>query len=130
VAQSPPYLHPFACFICRRSFRRPDAGRDEAPCPACGTRAIRLNRKFKPPRRGDTAQWTKVEALVKLGFRFDSLYDADGASVRYPSTARGIAAFLNKLARIAEERVERQSRLKVERGLKRRVRNARRMKKR
>ena len=46
--------------------------------------------KFKPPRRGDIAQWAKIEALVKLGFRFDTLYDADGAIVRYPSTARGI----------------------------------------
>lgn len=104
MAQSPPYLHPFVCFVCRRSFRRPGVDRDEAACPVCGNRAIRLSRKFKAPRRGDIAQWAKVEALVKLGFRFDTVYDADGGTVSYPTSARGIPAFVKKVGRLAEER--------------------------
>jgi hypothetical protein len=43
-------LHPFACFVCRRSFRRLGIERDVAACPVCGSRAVRLSRKFKPPR--------------------------------------------------------------------------------
>ena len=55
----------------------------------CGNRAIRLSRKFKAPRRGDIAQWAKVEALVKLGFRFDTVYDAAGGGpVQYRQCAR------------------------------------------
>lgn len=69
----------------------------------CGNRAIRLSRKFKAPPRSDIAQWAKVEALVKLGFRFDTVYDADGGTVRYPTNARGIPAFVKKVARLAEE---------------------------
>jgi hypothetical protein len=69
----------------------------------CGDRAIRLSRKFKAPRRADIAQWAKVEELVNLGFRFDTVYDADGGTVRYPTSARGIPAFVKKLERLAEE---------------------------
>ena len=105
MVKSPPHLHPFACFICRRSFKRPGVDRDEAACPACGNRAIRLSRKFKAPRRGDIAQWAKVEALVKLGFRFDTVYDAAGGGpVRYPASVRGIPAFVKKVAQLAVER--------------------------
>ena len=112
MAQSPPYLHPFVCFACRRSFRRSGVDRDEASCPVCGNRAIRLNRKFTPPRRGDSAQWAKVEVLVKLGFRFDSLYDMDGVVIRYPSTEREIPEFVNRVSRVAEQRAQRDSRSK------------------
>ena len=104
MAQTPPYLHPFACFVCRRSFRRPGVERDEAACPVCNSRAVRLSRKFKPPRRGDIAQWSKVEALVRLGFRFDTIHDAGGAIIPYPSSQRGIPAFVNRVTRAEEER--------------------------
>jgi hypothetical protein len=124
MTQSPPYLHPFACFVCQRSFRRPGVGRDEATCPVCGSRAVRLSRKFKAPRRGDTAQWAKVEALVKLGFRFDTLYDTDGAIIRYPSSERGIPAFVNKVAQVAEERAHKAARSKAALALRRRQRQA------
>ena len=115
VAQSPPYLYPFACFACRRSFKRP-GDRDEAPCPVCGNRAIRLNRKFKPPRQGDVKQWAKVEALVGLGFRFDTIRDGEGGTVRYPSTERGIPAFVKRVpGLIAQEADRRRSTTKSKR---------------
>jgi len=122
MAQSPPHLHPFACFVCRRSFRRPGVERDGAACPVCGSGAVRLSRKFKPPRRDDVAQWSKVEALVKLGFRFDTIYDADGAVIRYPSTKRGIPAFVNKVARVPEESAHKAARSKAALALRRRKR--------
>jgi hypothetical protein len=106
VAQSPPYLHPFVCFVCRRSFRRPGVDRDEAPCPVCGNRATRLNRKFKPPRHGDVKQWAKVEALVRLGFRFDTIHDGKGGTLRYPSTAKGIPAFVKSVAELSAQETD------------------------
>jgi hypothetical protein len=98
VAHSPAYLHPFACFVCRRSFKRPAVDRDEAACPVCGNPAIALSRKFKPPRQGDIKQWAKVETLVRLGFRFDTIHDGAGGTVRYPATERGIPAFVQRVA--------------------------------
>ena len=101
MAHSPEYLHPFACFVCRRSFKRAAVDRDEAACPVCGNPAIRLSRKFKPPRQGDVKQWAKVEALVRLGFRFDTIYDGAGGTVRYPATERGIPAFVEKVTALS-----------------------------
>ncbi len=122
IMQSPPYLHPFACFVCRRSFKRPGIERDTAACPVCGSGAVRLSHKFKPPRRNAVAQWSKVEALVKLGFRFDTIYDADGAAIRYPSSKRGIPAFVNKVARVADESAHQAARSKAALALRRRKR--------
>jgi len=69
-------------------------------CPVCGNTTIRLSRKFKPPRRTDARQWSKVEALVRLGFRFDTTYDNAGVAVRYPATERGIPAFVERVTRL------------------------------
>lgn len=124
VATGPPYLHPFVCVVCRRSFRRSGKTRDEAPCPSCGGAAILLNRKFKPPRRNDVAQWAKVTALVKLGFRFDTIYDADGAIIPYPLTVRGIPAFVKRVS-LVETTASRQTvQSRAALGLRRRRRQA------
>lgn len=103
VARSSAYLHPFVCVGCRRAFKRSGEGREEAPCPGCGGRAILLSRKFKPPRRGDVRQWAKVTALLNLGFRFDTIYDAEGVVIRYPTTERGIPAFVKRVAQAAAQ---------------------------
>jgi hypothetical protein len=107
MARSSPYLHPFVCVGCRRAFKRSGQDRDEAPRPGCGGRAILVSRKFKPPRRGDARQWAKVAALLNLGFRFDTIYDAEGAVIRYPSTAQGIPAFVKRVEQVALTRAAR-----------------------
>jgi hypothetical protein len=43
---------------------------------------------------------------VNLGFRFDTIYDADGAIIRYPLSVRGIPAFVERVAQVAEKRAE------------------------
>ena len=93
------YLHPYACFRCRKSFKR--ASRVEAvlPCPECGGPSIGLTRKFKPPKRSDKKQWDKVEALVRHGFLFWSLGEP------YPDTIQEVAAFAKRHAAfLARER--------------------------
>ena len=124
VAASPPYLHPFVCVACRRAFKRSGTTRNEAPCPACGSPAILVGRKFKPPRRSNVAQWAKVEALVNLGFRFDTIYDADGAIIPYPSSERGIPAFAKRVAQVAEIRADKAAQSKAALALRRRRRQA------
>jgi hypothetical protein len=80
-------LFPFACFECRRAFkRRYDPGIEARPCPACSGTAYRLNRKFKTPPRNDIKQWEKVRFLYEQGFRFQSVPNQDGRAVPYPRT--------------------------------------------
>ena len=88
------YLHPFACFSCRRSFKR--ASRTEAvlPCPQCGGPSVGLTRKFKPPRQGNTRLWQKVKALVRHGFLFWSVGEP------YPETPAEVDAFAARHAAV------------------------------
>jgi hypothetical protein len=87
---SPQYLHPYACFQCRKSFRR--ASRPDAVliCPHCGGPSIGLNRKFKAPKASDLKQWDKVERLVRHGFFFESVGEP------YPTELRDVDAFAEK----------------------------------
>jgi hypothetical protein len=97
-----PYLHPFACFHCRRSFKRNwKAGVVSRPCPRCGNAAIPLNRKFKPPKSTDLEQWAKVELLVKHGFHFQSLYDSEGNTIAYPKTLNEAKVFIREHSDLA-----------------------------
>ena len=87
---SPQYLHPYACFQCRKSFRRaswPDA---VLACPNCGGPSIGLNRKFKAPKMSDIKQWDKVERLVRHGFFFESVGEA------YPAELSEVDAFAKR----------------------------------
>ncbi len=84
---SPRYYHPYACFGCRRSFKRASRIAAVLACPHCGGPAIGLTRKFKPPPQADVAQWKKVEALVRRGFLFWSLGEP------YPETLKEVDAF-------------------------------------
>lgn len=91
VAESA-YLHPYACFNCRKSFKRASKVKAVLPCPECGGPSVGLTRKFKPPKRSDIAQWRKVEALVRHGFLFWSLGEP------YPDTLNEVDAFARKHA--------------------------------
>ncbi|MFD2263260.1 hypothetical protein ACFSM5_10205 [Lacibacterium aquatile] len=87
ASQGYTYLHPFACFSCRKSFKRASQTRAVLPCPNCGGPSIGLTRKFKPPKQSDLRQWAKVEALVRNGFLFW------GHLGTYPETLREVEAF-------------------------------------
>ena len=96
------YLHPYACFQCRKSFKRASRVEPVLPCPECGGPSIGLTRKFKPPKRSDDRQWSKVEALVRHGFLFWSLGEP------YPDTLQEVAEFAQRHADfIARERARR-----------------------
>lgn len=93
------YLHPYACFRCRKSFKRASRADTVLPCPECGGPSIGLTRKFKPPKRSDEGQWRKVEALVRHGFLFWSVNEP------YPDSLQEVEAFAKRHAVfIAQER--------------------------
>jgi len=94
---SPRYYHPYACFPCRRSFKRTSRVAAVLPCPHCGGPAIGLTRKFTPPARSNVAQWRKVEALVRHGFLFWSLGEP------YPQTLKEVDAFAARYASFIQD---------------------------
>ena len=81
------YLHPYACFGCRKSFKRTSRTDAVLPCPECGGPSIGLTRKFKPPKHSDRKQWDKIEALVRHGFLFWSVGEP------YPETLKEVDDF-------------------------------------
>ncbi|WP_420137482.1 hypothetical protein [Sphingomonas sp.] len=93
------FAHPYACFRCRKSFKRASRTAAVLACPNCGGPSIGLTRKFKPPKQSDRKQWDKVEALVRHGFLFWSVGEA------YPGTLQEVAAFASRHAAfVARER--------------------------
>ena len=93
------YLHPYACFACRKSFKRASREHPVLKCPECGGPSIGLTRKFRTPRRSDVKEWDKVEALVRHGFLFWSLGEP------YPDTLAEVEAFAGRhAAHLAHER--------------------------
>lgn len=101
VEARPTYLHPYACFHCRKSFKRASKSAAVLPCPQCGRPSIGLTRKFKPPKQSDSKQWAKVEALVRHGFLFWSIGEP------YPDTLQEVDAFARKHAEFLREERER-----------------------
>ncbi len=93
----PTWLIHFACFACRRSFKRKvecGAAVYVKPCPNCSGQALHLGRHFKPPKRSDEKQWRKVEYLVRAGFFFQHVENADTCQVPYPETLEDAREFV------------------------------------
>ena len=77
------YTRPFACFRCRKVFKKPPVDgnaevlrhhgrRDEAQiCPECRGPMAYMGHDFKAPRRNDLEQWEKVKRLVEAGIVFE-----------------------------------------------------------
>ena len=87
-------LAPFACFNCRRSFKRKlEPGVLERPCPSCGGAAHWLMEKFKPPKSDDIKQWQKVQFLYEHGFWFQSV-----PNTSYPETLQEAKEFVKQHA--------------------------------
>jgi NAD-dependent SIR2 family protein deacetylase len=81
-----PIMPKFACFHCRKVFRKPylptgeqrqDARGRWYPvmkpptCPDCGESMIDMGRYFKPPKRTNVQQWEKVRQLRQNGVIFN-----------------------------------------------------------
>jgi len=104
-----PYNFSYACFDCRKSFKRSlgKAKPNEYPktmvCPNCQGVARCLYRHFKSPRQSDSRQWRKIEFLYEHGFRFQKIRPngPGGASVPYPETLEDAQEFVVLYAKFA-----------------------------
>jgi hypothetical protein len=83
IRDTAPYKNHFACFRCRKAFKRrwpSDCGREELPdgrpfpCPECGEAMKDMGIDFKAPPRRARRQWIKVAVLFSFGVRFDSRF--------------------------------------------------------
>ncbi len=108
-----PYKQHFACFDCRKAFKRQDGdwgarpgpkpGRwtfhwvfsAQAPCPACGRPMVAMGFDFKAPRGSDRKQWRKVQLVALHGIRFSS-FGCGGPGPR-PRNLAEVGPFLDSM---------------------------------
>lgn len=74
-----PYKPHYACFSCRKSFKRrlrtPGTGHlPERParCPQCGLLMANMGMDFAPPKKTDIKAWKTLESLYAVGVTFHS----------------------------------------------------------
>ena len=72
-----PYKEHFACFSCRKMFKKPsysELSRDKQPtqpgdyrppCPECGQKMHNMGKEFEPPKRTNIKRWREIEANHK-----------------------------------------------------------------
>jgi hypothetical protein len=120
------YQIQFACFECRKVFKRPypvgeqvralwlsrrKSGRRPlktfaAPtyhCPDCKRELTLMGRAFRAPRNEDVEQWRKVELLARSGFTFWSSVG------RYPDSVSDARRFVESHRRVSDgERLSQQ----------------------
>ncbi len=98
-AMSGPYKSHFACFRCRKGFkRRPEENGLSQPhaagCPRCGEPMADMGLDFKPPPMPDVEHWQVVEHLFRRGFAYHSC-GCGGPGYR-PSRWADVPAFLRE----------------------------------
>jgi hypothetical protein len=66
-----PITQKWACFHCRKSFKKPSIKTLEAyVCPDCKQPMTMTGTAFRAPKMDDLEQWEKAELLLKNGFSF------------------------------------------------------------
>lgn len=105
------YKEHYACFHCRKMFRRPPRAdlvhhiekdtKRICPCPQCSNPMQNLGLDFKPPKQSDIKQWAKVKELVDNGFTFASC-GCGGPGPR-PATLKDVKPFIKEQKRINDE---------------------------
>jgi DNA-directed RNA polymerase subunit RPC12/RpoP len=91
--RGPDYLIAHACFVCRKSWKRPEG--QEYACPECGNALALMGRTFRVPAKRQDDQWEKVRRLWEAGFRFWS-YRSFPDAERYPEHLRDVGDFISR----------------------------------
>jgi hypothetical protein len=100
-SSDPVLMMPFACFECRKSFKRKltwsRKTTNAQACPQCRKEMCEMGRQFKAPAQTDTKQWRKVEALVRGGITFHSKLLHRLRNM--PKVVREVAPFVRRVRR-------------------------------
>jgi hypothetical protein len=131
-----PYKEKWACFACRKSFKKTNISSYERlflganaqwrkfNCPQCSRPMNNMGFDFKAPSQADMEQWQKVGMLFAHGYTFSSC-GCCGPGPR-PAGLREVPEFLQEQERLANEHRrlsnirERAAELKTRRKKKRR----------
>ena len=106
------YKEHFACFQCRKAFKRrwpgdyfPPGQFDNRPfpCPECGQPMNDMGVDFKAPPQSDQRQWLKVAVLYSFGIRFDWDRDTSEGPGPRPATLSTLEDYLTSLGHAREE---------------------------
>ncbi len=63
----------FACFDCRKNFKKPFVPDRSYKCPQCSKQLAHMGKSFKAPRKTELKQWEKVRRLWSAGYRFHTV---------------------------------------------------------
>lgn len=105
----PAFLTQCACFDCRKSFKKDVSDPRYTPkCPECGEPLRPMGRYFRAPRKGDAAQWRKVELLYRAGVYFGGTQSPELG--KFPETLLEARAFIARNKAVLSERARRRDR--------------------
>ncbi len=66
-----PSGYSFACFACRKAFKKTSGGADHViVCPECSKPMVFTGSAFRAPKQDNVDQWKKAELLIAAGFLF------------------------------------------------------------
>jgi hypothetical protein len=83
----------FACFECRKAFKKRFVPEQDHKCPQCANPLAHMGRSFKAPRKTEATQWEKVRRLWISGYRFHT--NTRGKSVpAFPQKLRELEAWI------------------------------------
>lgn len=88
-----PYKNHYACFSCRKMFRKHATG--PSKCPQCGGTMHPMGLDFKAPPVSNTKAWEAVRTLYRNGIRYSSC-GCNGPGYR-PSHPRDARAFIAEI---------------------------------
>jgi DNA-directed RNA polymerase subunit RPC12/RpoP len=79
----------FACFTCRKAFKKTSNGAGHViVCPECSRPMVFTGSAFRAPKQDNVDQWKKAELLIAAGFMF-----TPGSGPK-PRTLKDVPAFL------------------------------------
>ena len=70
----------------------------ESLCPDCGVKMIKVNHKFKPPKKSEIKKWEVVKFLLENGFIYQHIYDNSDKKppyLEYPEDLKNAIEFAN-----------------------------------
>lgn len=111
------YKMAFACFSCRKTFKRPYVeGEWSQPCAECKEVAFNMGRHFRSPPREDKLKWQIIEYITRVG-EWGRFRAANHMPIPFPRTMKGAKLFVEQIEkeRILRKQIEREHELELER---------------
>lgn len=86
------------CLHCQKAWNQPFTREiEEFVCPECRQPTIRLNQRFRPPKKMDKKKWAVVKYLIQNGFYFQPIKDLSSNEIsNFPENLKDAKIFVEK----------------------------------